>query len=73
MSLTGIPILFIPKKDRSLCLYVDYKGINKITIKNRYPLSLIEELLECLFRAKYFSKIDLKDIYYRIRIKEADR
>jgi hypothetical protein len=42
----GAPILFISKKDRSLHLYIDYRGLNEITIKNRYPLSLISEILD---------------------------
>jgi hypothetical protein len=71
-SPAGAPELFAPKKDRTLRLYVDYRGLNAVTIKNRYPLSLISELLDRLNGAKVFSKIDLKDAYYRIRIKKGD-
>jgi len=73
ISPTGSPILFVPKKnDGSLRLYVDYRGLNKVTIKNRHPLPLITEILDRLSGAKVFSKLDLKDIYYQLRIKEGD-
>jgi hypothetical protein len=68
----GTPILFILKKDRSLRLYVDYRDFNKITIKNRYPLSLIGETLDRLNEIAIYTKLDLKKIYYKIRIKKED-
>ena len=71
-SPSGAPILFVPKKDGSMRLYVDYRGLNKITTKNRYPLPLISELLERLSRAKIYSKLNLRDAYYRIRIREGN-
>jgi len=71
-SPVGYPILFVPKKDRTLRLYIDYRKLNNITVKNRYPLLLINELLDRLANAKVFLKIDLKNIYYRIRIREGD-
>jgi len=71
-SLAGAPILFVPKKDGGLRLYVDYRGLNAITTKNRYPLPLINEIMDRVSGAIVFSKIDLKDIYYRIRIREGD-
>ena len=46
LSPIGVPILFIPKKDRSLWLCIDYRGLNKITIKNRYPLLLLSKILD---------------------------
>ena len=63
-SPTGAPILFVLKKDGGLCLCVDYRGLNRIIIKNRYLLPLILEILDCLSRAKYFSKVNVKDVYY---------
>src|SRR6185437_10404 len=66
-------ILFVSKKDDSLRLCVDYRGLNNITVKNRYPLPLVNELLNRLNGAIVFSKIDLKDAYYRIRIREGDQ
>lgn len=71
-SPAGAPILFVPKKDGGLRLCVDYRGLNKVSVKNRYPLPLISEILDRLSGAKYFSKIDVQDAYYRIRIREGD-
>jgi hypothetical protein len=71
-SPAGAPILFVPKKDGGLRLCVDYRGLNRISVKNRYPLPLVSEILDRLARAKYFSKVDVQDAYYRIRIKEGD-
>lgn len=71
-SPAGAPILFVPKKDGGMRLCVDYRGLNKITIKNRCPLPLINETLDRLVGAKYFTKLDLRDAYYRIRIKNGD-
>ena len=58
-SPAGAPILFVPKKSGELRLYVDYRGLNAITLKNRYPLPLINELLDRLNGSMIFSKIDL--------------
>ena len=71
-SPAGAPILFVPKKDGTLRLCVDYRGLNKITIKNRYALPLISEILDRINGAQFFSKLDIKDAYHRIRIKEGD-
>ena len=71
-SPAGAPILFAPKKDSSLRMYIDYRGLNAVTVKNRYPLLLTTEIMDRVNGAKYFSKIDLKDAYHRIRIKEGD-
>ena len=71
-SSAGAPILFVPKKNGELRLCVDYRGLNAITIKNRYPLPLISELLDRLNGSTVFSKIDLKAAYHRIRIREGD-
>lgn len=71
-SPAGAPILFAPKKDSSLCLCVDYRGLNAVTVKNQYPLPLNTELMDCVTGAQYFSKIDLKDAYYRLQVKEGD-
>jgi hypothetical protein len=70
-SAAGAPIL--PKPDGSLRLCVDYRGLNKVTKKNRYPLPLIPEILDRLVGAKIFTKLDLKDAYHRIPIAEEDR
>jgi hypothetical protein len=71
-SPAGAPILFAKKKDGSLRLCVDYRGLNKVTVKNRHPLPLIAESLERLAQAKIYTKLDIRDAYHRIRIKEGD-
>ena len=71
-SPAGAPVVFAKKKDGSLRLCVDYRGLNKITKKNRYPLPRIDELLDRLSRAKTFSKIDLKSGYNLVRIADGD-
>ena len=68
----GILILFVLKKGGSLRLYINYRSLNSIIIKNRYPLLLITKIIDYIIRAKYFSKIDLKDVYYYLRIKAGD-
>jgi hypothetical protein len=71
-SLSAVLILFVPKKDGGDRLCVDYRSLNKVTIKNRYPLPLISELLNRLGHAKVFTKLDLRNAYHRLRIKEGD-
>jgi hypothetical protein len=62
----GAPVLFIKKKDRLLWLFVDFRQLNAITRKDKYPLPLTSELLDTLSRAKVFTKIDLKHAYHLI-------
>ena len=70
-SSAGVLILFVPKPEgRSLRLCVDYRGLNKITIRNRYPLSLIDELRDRMTGLKRFTKLDLITVYNNIRIKK---
>ena len=71
-SPSGAPILFIRKKDGSLRLAVDYRGLNRITRKDRYPLPLIPDLLDRLRAARVFTKIDLRGAYNLVRIAEGD-
>jgi len=68
----GAPILFVPKLDGTLRLCVDYRGLNKITLKNRYPLALMNELRSRLGKATVFTKLDLKNGYYLIRMAEGE-
>jgi hypothetical protein len=68
----GAPILFVFKKNEKLRLYVNYRNLNKITIKNRHSLLLIKEILNRLNGAAIYTKFDLKDTYYKIRIRKED-
>ena len=72
-SPAGAPILFVKKKDGGLRLCVDYRGLNKITIKNRYPLPLISEALDWLIGAKIYTKLDICAAYNLIRIRKGDK
>ncbi|SOV08098.1 uncharacterized protein UDID_17285 [Ustilago sp. UG-2017a] len=66
------PILFVKKKDGSLRLCVDYRGLNWITIRNRYPLPLIDKLLDRLREARFFTHIDLHGTYNLLCIAKGD-
>jgi hypothetical protein len=68
----GAPILFVHKKDGTLRMCVDYRALNKATVKNRYPLPRIDDLFDRLSGAKVFSRNDLGSGYYQIRIAEGD-
>jgi hypothetical protein len=68
----GCPALFISKKDKGLCLCVDYRPLNAVTIKNKYPLSRIDILFDQLAGAQVFSKIDLRSGYHQIKICDED-
>nr|GEV37102.1 putative reverse transcriptase domain-containing protein [Tanacetum cinerariifolium] len=68
----GAPALFVKKKDGSFRMCIDYRELNKLTIKNRYPLSRIDDLFDQLQGAQYFSKIDLRSGYHRLRVHEDD-
>jgi hypothetical protein len=68
----GCPALFIKKKDQSLRLCVDYRPLNAVTIKNKYPLPHIDILFDQLAGAKVFSKIDLRSGYHQIKIRPED-
>jgi len=66
------PVFFIKKKDSSLWLVQDYRALNAVTVKNRYPLPLISELISQLCRAKYFTKLDVRWDFNNVHIKPGD-
>ncbi len=71
-SSAGAPVLFTPQCDRTLWLCFDYRRLNSMTIKNRYLVPLIDEILDRLSGTRVFTKIDVKNAYYRLRIREGD-
>jgi hypothetical protein len=68
----GCPALFVKKKDNLLRMCVDYRPLNAVTIKNKYPLPRIDILFDQLSKAKVFSKIDLRSGYHQIKIRPQD-
>ena len=68
----GALVLFVKKKDGTIRMCIDYWKINKVTMKNRYPLLRIEDLFDQLEGAGVFSKIDLQSRYYQLRVKNVD-
>jgi hypothetical protein len=68
----GAPILFVRKEDGKLLLCIDYRKLNKMTIKNKYPLPRIDDMFDEVRGATIFSKIDLHSGYHQARIKDKD-
>ena len=68
----GAPVFFVKKKNGTLRLCIDYRQLNRVTIKNKYPLPRIDDLFDQLQGASVFSKIDLRSGYHQLKIKEGD-
>ena len=68
----GTPVLFAKKKDKTLRLCIDYRKLNRVTIKNRYPLSRIDDLFDQLRGARVYSKIVLRTGYHQLRVRETN-
>nr|GEU97350.1 hypothetical protein [Tanacetum cinerariifolium] len=68
----GAPVLFVKKKDGSLRMCIDYRELNKINVKNRYPVPRIDDLFDQLQRSRVYSKIDLRCGYHQLRVREED-
>ena len=72
ISLWGAPVLFVKKKDGSLRLCIDYRQLNRVTIRNQYPLPRIDELFDQLQGSRVYSKIDLRSGYHQLSVHESD-
>nr|GEV42415.1 putative reverse transcriptase domain-containing protein [Tanacetum cinerariifolium] len=68
----GAPVLFVKKKDRSFRMCIDYQELNKLTVKNRYPLPKIDDLFDQLQGSSVYSKIDLRSGYHQLRVRDED-
>ncbi|KAI3756963.1 hypothetical protein L6452_04495 [Arctium lappa] len=68
----GAPVLFVKKKDGSMRMCIDYRELNKVTVKNKYPFPMIDDLFDQLQGASYFSKIDLRSGYHQLKVREED-
>jgi len=72
VSLWGAPVLFVKKNDGSMRLCINYRELNKVTIKNKYPLPRVKDLFDQLHGSQVFSKIDLRFDYHQLKIKEEE-
>ena len=68
----GAPVLFAKNKDKTLQMCIDYRQLNRVTVKNRYPLPRIDDLFDQLRGARVNSKIDLRTSYHQLRVRDTD-
>nr|GEZ13029.1 putative reverse transcriptase domain-containing protein [Tanacetum cinerariifolium] len=68
----GAPVLFVKRKDESFRMCIDYRKLNKLTVKNRYPLPRIDDLFNQFQGSSVYSKIDLRSGYHQLRVREED-
>jgi hypothetical protein len=71
-SLWGAPVIFVPKKDGTQRLCVDYRSLNEVTVKNKYLLPRIDDMFDQLYNACVFSKIDFRSGYHQLKFRECD-
>ena len=72
VSSWGAPVLFVKKKDGTMRLCIDYRKLNQVTVKNKYPLPRIDDLFDQLLGAQVFSKIDIRSGYHQLKIYKED-
>jgi hypothetical protein len=72
-SLAVFPVIFIKKPSRGLRLYIDYRNLNKIIIKNRYPIPLVRKILNRIIYTRFFTKLDVITVFNKMRIAEEDK
>ena len=73
VSRVGAPILFVEQKDKTLQMFIDYRALNKLTLKNRYPVLRIHDLFDQLHGARYFTSLDAASGFHQILLREQDR